>query len=213
MHTTMLHPIFQHKLVRLLFFLTPCRSVQFNTPYDDIYYPTLEIQMTLIMNGILGVTLLTLGRKLFWLFVGCVGFVIGFQMATQYFMMQPFWVVWGVALFCGVIGSLLGLFFQNMAILFGGFAAGATITTYFITVTGLTAFPLLNIIGGIIGAIVLYALFDWALIALSSMVGATLIMQSLNVHFQAEIIIYAALLALGILFQAFLWRKQSSRIR
>lgn len=169
--------------------------------------------MTLLMNGIIGIILLTLGRKLFWLFVGCVGFVIGLQVAHQHFVTQPFWVLWVAALSCGVIGALVGLFFQNLAIIFGGFAAGTTITTYLFTVTGVTAFPVLSILGGIIGSILLYTLFDWALIALSSMVGATLIIQSINVHSQAEIIIYVAMIAGGILFQTFLWRKQSSGIR
>jgi len=41
---------------------------------------------------ILGTVLLALGRRLFWLFVGAVGFVAGLNLATHFFSDQPTWV-------------------------------------------------------------------------------------------------------------------------
>ena len=41
-----------------------------------------------MLYGMIGIILLTLGRRLFWLFVGCVGFVAGFQAAQLYFGFQ-----------------------------------------------------------------------------------------------------------------------------
>lgn len=48
---------------------------------------------------------------------------------------------------------------------------------------------------------VLNALFDWALIALSSVIGSTLIVQALFWDPRVKIILYVALIAAGILFQ------------
>jgi len=36
-----------------------------------------------VLNIFVGIALLILGRKLFWLFVACVGFAVGFTYAQQ----------------------------------------------------------------------------------------------------------------------------------
>ncbi len=165
-----------------------------------------------LANGIIGLMILTLGRKLFWLFVGCVGFIAGLQMANQYLGGQPAWMAWAVALLFGVAGAVLGVFFQTLAIGLAGFVAGTTITAYLTLLLGFTAAPIINILGGILGVITLFALFDWALIGLSSLVGATLVVQSLNWKSQFEMILYVVLIVIGIVFQTVLWRPQNSRM-
>jgi hypothetical protein len=165
-----------------------------------------------LLNGIIGTILLTLGRKLFWLFVGCTGFVFGLQVATQYLAAQPSWVAGAAAVFIGLIGALLAVFFQTLAIGLGGFAAGSTIVAYISVLTGFTVHPLITVIGGIIGAVVLYAVFDWALIFLSSLVGATLIVQSFHWNSPIESVLYVILFVIGILLQTFLWRRQKNKL-
>ncbi len=164
-----------------------------------------------LANGIIGLMILTLGRKLFWLFVGCVGFVAGLHMADQYFNSQPTWMAWGVALLFGLAGAILGVFFQTIAIGIAGFVAGTTITAYITLMIGFTASPIINVLGGIIGTFALFVLFDWALIGLSSLVGATLVVQSLNWNSQFEMILYVGLIVIGVVFQTALWQRQSSR--
>ncbi len=170
-----------------------------------------KVQIMYVVNSMIGLILLTLGRKLFWLFVGCVGFVFGLQMANQYLGAQPSWIAWVVALLIGLVGALLAIFFQTLAIGLGGFAAGSAVTAYLTLLAGVAVHPLINVFGGIIGLILLIALFDWALIFLSSLVGATFIVQPLNLSLQAEIILYAILVVMGIIFQIFLWRGQRPR--
>ena len=155
-----------------------------------------------ILHIVLGLMLLGLGRRLFWLFVGCIGFVAGLHMAQFYLGLQPVWMVWGIALLFGLFGALLAMFFQTLAIGLGGFAAGTTITAYIASMLGYAAVPAIIFIGGIAGAILLFATFDWALIGLSSVAGATLIVQSLNVHSWFEMVLYTVLIFAGIVFQA-----------
>ncbi|MGB3211044.1 MAG: hypothetical protein WBB19_10100 [Desulforhopalus sp.] len=163
------------------------------------------------VHGVIGIVLLTMGRKLFWLFVGCAGFLAGLQVAQQYFGVQSFWIVWAAALLFGLIGALLTVFFQKVAIILGGYAAGSTIAAYLTVLAGFATAPVINVVGGILGAVVLYALFDWALIGLSSLVGATLIVQLLNLTPRTEIISYVVLIAAGGVFQTFMWRSQNSK--
>jgi hypothetical protein len=162
-------------------------------------------------NAIIGILLLTLGRKLFWIFVGGLGFVAGLQLAEQHLGIQPFWLAWAVAVIFGLGGAVLAIFFQNIAIAFGGFIAGSTIAAYLVVFFGFAPHPLINICGGIVGTFVLYALFDYALIGLSSIVGATLIVDEIVWSPQAEMMLYAALIVAGIIFQTLLWHMKKSK--
>lgn len=162
-----------------------------------------------LINGLIGIFLLALGWRLFWLFIGCVGFTAGLQMGYQYFGLQPIWMAWAIALLFGLTGALLGVFFQSLAIIPGGFAAGSTIAAYITFLTGLPNTPVITVSGGILGAIVPYSLFDWALIGLSSFVGATLVVQALNWNSQTEIILYVLLITAGIVVQTALWRQKN----
>jgi hypothetical protein len=58
------------------------------------------------------------------------------------------------------------------------------------------------IIGGIIGAIILFFVFDWALIFLSTLTGATLIVQTMTFNLWVEITLFLALVITGMIFQA-----------
>ena len=58
------------------------------------------------------------------------------------------------------------------------------------------------IIGGIVGAIFLFFVFDWALIFLSTLTGATLIVQMVTFNPPVEITLFLALVIAGTVFQA-----------
>jgi predicted membrane protein len=151
---------------------------------------------------VLGAIMLVLGRKLFWLFVGLIGFAVGLQASQFYFGLQPYWVLWTIGLIAGVIGALLALFFQHVAIVLGGFAAGATLALHLSVMLGQNAGALVAFIGGIVGAVALYLLFDWALIALSSLIGATFIIQALGWRSMfAPALILIILVAVGVMIQ------------
>ncbi|MFO7715196.1 hypothetical protein [Desulfosarcina sp.] len=154
-----------------------------------------------------GALLLVLGWKLFWLFVGVVGFAAGLQAAKLVFDPQPFWMLWAAGLICGGIGAIMALFFQRLAIGIGGFIAGSTIAFHLMLVAGYDAGVLVVLIGGVAGAVALYLLFDWALILLSSVVGTTLIIEAAGRQAPYAPVLYALLIAAGVIFQASLLIK------
>ncbi len=158
--------------------------------------------MTIIPEIIIGLLLLAVGRRLFWLFVGALGFVAGLQLAQFYFGLQPAGMVWLMALLCGIFGALLALFFQTLAIGLAGFAAGSTIAAYFADMAGCSSVPVIAFIGGIAGLILLYAMFDWALIVLSSIVGSALLVHAWPVSPEAKPLLSTFFIAIGIVIQA-----------
>jgi hypothetical protein len=149
-----------------------------------------------------GVVLLALGWKLFWIFVGVLGFAAGLQAAQIFFGPQPFWVLWAVGLMCGIIGAVLALFFQKLAIGIGGFVAGSIIALHLTLMMGHDPGAVVALIGGVGGVVALYLLFDWALIILSPLVGASFIIEALGRHAPYAPALSALLVAVGVIFQA-----------
>ena len=160
--------------------------------------------MLSIISLILGVALFVAGRKLFWLFVGAAGFVTGLQLATQFWQGPELRaIVIGVVV--GVIFALLAIFLQSVAIGIAGFLAGGYILTVLAGMIGLNqgAFSwIVYIIGGIIGVLLVIFLFDWAIITLSSLAGASLITQALLLPNGIGGVIFIVLVIVGVVIQA-----------
>jgi len=163
------------------------------------------MNLSLIFSVIIGAIVLFFGRKLFWLCVAAIGFAAGFEVAA-YFVHQPSpLLAFTFALVLGFIGALLALFLQKVAIGIAGFLAGgklaiAIAAAFFVQHANYSG--IVFVIGGIIGAILLLALFDWALIALSSVVGAYLISGVFVIPASGATILFIVLVAIGVIFQA-----------
>jgi len=161
--------------------------------------------MAIILRVLVGAALLTLGRKLFWLFVAGIGFVAAITLATRLLHNQPEWLIIVLALFAGLIGALLAVFLERLAIGIAGFLAGGYFALSLVEALGFQVGPvswLPFVIGGILGAILVITLFDWALILLSSLTGASLIAQSLPLAPPIRILLFAIVLIVGIVIQA-----------
>ena len=124
------------------------------------------------LNVIIGMLLLFIGRRLFWLFVACVGFASGYHYAQQIWAIHSPVLILILSIAIGALGAIIAILFQKAAILIAGFAAGGyLVLRLFNQFAGLPAqlVWLPYIIGGIIGAIILFFVFDWALIFLSTL--------------------------------------------
>ena len=157
------------------------------------------------INILIGLILLLAGRRLFWLFVACVGFASGYHYAQQIWAVHSPVLLLILTIGVGALGAILAIFFQKAAIVIAGFAAGGYIVlTLFDQVARLPAQMawLPYIIGGIVGAIVLFFVFDWALIVLSTLTGAILIVQMAAFNPGIETALFIALVIAGMVFQA-----------
>lgn len=163
-----------------------------------------------ILRLILGAALLTLGRRLFWLFVAAIGFVAGLRFANQLLTDQPAWVGILLGVIVGLVGAGLAVLFQQFAIGVAGFLAGAYVLSTVLEIFGLegSTWTLVALLaGGIAGAVLMFALFDWALILLSSIAGADLIVDVIEPE-SASTLWLVALVVLGIIVQTAIRRRQ-----
>jgi hypothetical protein len=164
-----------------------------------------------VVSLLLGIALLLLGRKLFWLFVGVAGFLVGMEIAKQV-VAGPQGTNLLIAIIAGILGAVIAIFLRKVAIAIAGFVIGGYITVELLRESALlptalvgihgTAFSVPYIIGGIMGAVLLFFLFDWAIIVLSSMSGASLIVHNFTFQRQALMLLFAILVVVGILVQA-----------
>ena len=159
----------------------------------------------------IGAVLLLLGRRLFWAFVGGVGFLVGFNFASQALQGQPDWLILLVAIVVGLLAAVAAIFLKRIVVAIAGFFAGG----YFLSAATVAALqgnqvlhssqPVVSwiafVLGGIIGAILVTMLLDPALILLSSLVGATAITQNVPLTDAAKGILFIVLLVLGIIVQ------------
>ena len=114
-----------------------------------------------IISILIGALILLFGRRLFWLFVAAIGFAIGMQLTPYLVHNPPPWLALAVAIILGIIGAVLALALQKVAIAIGGFLIGGHVATAIATAfvnTHAQYFGLTFIIGGIIGALLLLVL-------------------------------------------------------
>ncbi len=168
---------------------------------------------TVTLRILAGLALLTLGRRLFWLFVGLIGFAAGIVLATQ-LVQGPEWMVLLIALAAGLVGVVFALVLQQAAVALAGFLAGGYVVMSVLNGLGWDAsgpywalYWALIVVGGIVGAALVLALFEWALIILSSLTGAILIVQTIHPGALLAAILTAVLFIVGIVIQAGLRRR------
>lgn len=166
-----------------------------------------------ILHILIGIIILISGRKLFWLFVGCVGFVIGFHYTPYLWNIQSHLILIIIAIITGIIGAVLAVFFQKIAIGLAGFAAGGYIAVNILNLIGFQIGQLIwlpYLIGGIIGALLLFLIFDWALIVVSCFAGASMIIQAVHLNPTVKLGLFCVLIIMGGIIQSVLYLKSQT---
>ncbi|MCB0209878.1 MAG: DUF4203 domain-containing protein [Anaerolineae bacterium] len=167
--------------------------------------------LTPLVNFFIGLAALLFGRKLFWLFVAVAGFVLGVMITPTLLPSQPEWVVLLVALGLGLGGAVLALVIQEVAVAVAGFIFGGYALLAVVAAIGIVLGQwswIIFIIGGVIGALLVLALFDPALIGLSALVGANLIMGMIHLAPLLNLVLFVVLFIVGVVFQIGLLRRE-----
>jgi hypothetical protein len=170
--------------------------------------------MLSFLNAILGTVLLVAGRKIFWLLVGTIGFIIGVQVATRFFHgSELINILAGLVL--GIIFAGLAIFLESVAVGLAGFLGGGYIAVSLAGLFGLDSGLLtwvFFVIGGILGAILVASLLDWALILISSLAGASLIIDAFHPGPVLAGAAFLVLLVIGILIQSAAMHREEGRV-
>ena len=167
--------------------------------------------MIAIAQIIVGAFQVLLGRKIFWLMVGLSGFLVGLYLTTQ----SLDWPTWLKLLFgvgVGLVFGLLAVSLQKpmasiLAFLAFGIAAAVVLRSLGVD-RGNPLFWIIVAGAGILGAILVFSVYEWALIIGTSLLGASSITSGLNAltNLQTEspygMIVWLLIIAAGIAIQS-----------
>lgn len=161
-----------------------------------------------LITILIGITLIILGRKALWLGVFSGVFLAASQILTYILFDQPETTIWLVS---GVIASIcliLYLTVEKVMVIItgaigGGFLAftisdGINIATADTVVTKLAVF----LAGALIGILLLQLVYEWAMTAFTSLIGAYFISSLLIDQPLVELLLLVILSLIGIAIQA-----------
>lgn len=156
---------------------------------------------------VVGVALLFFGRRLFWLFVAVIGFMAGWYLVLGDGRHAPTGGGLLVALLAGLVGLVLALVVQKVAVALAGFFVGAYLVA---NLLGWALPPLrpseqlVLLLAGVVAAFLALALFDLALILFSAIAGSGLILDNVHLRLGANVrlLLLVVLAAVGAAFQA-----------
>jgi hypothetical protein len=139
---------------------------------------------TAIAQIVVGLIETLFGRKLFWLFVAVGGFLVGWFLAPAIWDTVhdsgslALWLRLVIGLGAAVILGFAAFRFTRIMVSLAGFfifAAAVVLAARYFGVsltTGTRNYWIAYAAGGVVGAIIMGLLFDWALIVLTSLFGA-----------------------------------------
>jgi len=139
--------------------------------------------MSSVVGILVGLVLLGYGRRLYWAFVAGVGFLTGLTLGPRLLPGQPEWMILTVALVLALAGAVLAVVAKKLVVALLGVFAGGGIGLLLLRQQGITGdLPtwVVFLVGGILGWVFVRTLFEWALILLSSLAGAGLIVAGVG---------------------------------
>jgi hypothetical protein len=163
-----------------------------------------------VVRGLIGGISLFFGQELNFLFAAAMAALIGFRLTPLLPARWPGWYDYIFILLLAGIAAAIVLFNQRVGYALAGFLVGGYVLIEYYA-PGVLTVPLLPfLMGGVLGAFILGVFTEWALIILSSLIGAYFLVDLFRVSYFAKILIGSGLFIIGALMQANLKRSQSN---
>lgn len=161
-----------------------------------------------IVRGVIGAIILFFGRELNFLFGGGMAVLVGFRLTPLLPNSLPGWADYALIVGLGLVAALLVIVNERGGFFVSGFFAGGfALMEYF--EPGVLTFPLVPfLVGAIAGALIIGIFTEWALIAISSLIGAIYTTTLFDLNQTAQTLVAGGLFVLGSLTQVILMRMQ-----
>ena len=165
------------------------------------------ISVTLV-RGVFGAILLFLGRELNFVFAGGFAVLFAFRVLP---LLPISWPSWGDTAFIigmGLLAAAIALINKRLGYYVSGFLGGGYFLVEYFAPGG-SNIPLIPFfVGSVIGAFIMGLLTEWALMIISSIIGAYFIADLFTLRRDVEMMISGGLFLIGALVQVILWRMQ-----
>ncbi len=157
-----------------------------------------------------GAVLLFLGRRMFWLLVAAIGFFFGLGLADAYLSVDAEALRWTLGILAGILAGLVAVFLQRFAITAAGTVAAGYSTYWYLSLTWdpLQLWHWALVAGAaVLGLLIARTVFDFGLIFLSALAGATLVLEAVGSEASISRWMFLVLVLVGTAVQAS-WRPR-----
>jgi len=167
-----------------------------------------------LITVVLGFVALVGGAQLPWMFTGAAGYMVGMWLAGVLHFNQSEWQVLATAAACGLAAIFLTFYFKRLMILITGFLAGAYISTTLPAIMGwktvLEDWQAALLVGAAC-TVILILWYRLALILISALAGATVIVQNLSLGVITKEAMFVVLIVIGLAVQ-YLMMQYATRV-
>lgn len=162
----------------------------------------------LILQGVIGVIILFLGRELNFLFAGGMAALVALRLTPKLPATLPNWADYAFMAGVAIIAALVVIANEPVGYYVSGFFAGGFVLMEWFE-PGVLTFPVLPFfVGSVIGAVIIGVFTEWALIVISSLIGAIYATTLFRLGQTAETLVAGGLFVIGALTQAILMRME-----
>ncbi|HLA06226.1 MAG TPA: hypothetical protein VJ022_02200 [Anaerolineales bacterium] len=162
----------------------------------------------LVIRGIIGGIILFLGRELNFLFAGGMAALIGFRLTPK---LPAAWPGWSDSAFIAglaILAASIVITNERVGFFLSGFLSGGYLLIEYFE-PGVLTLPILPfVVGGVIGSLIIGMFTEWALILVTSLIGAIYATTLFQLSPTAEILVAGGLFIIGALVQVFIMRAQ-----
>lgn len=154
---------------------------------------------------IAGTLLLAFGRRLYLLLLAIVGFSLGLALTASLGLSGPAWLPFAVGLCVGLFCALLTFLLQKIVLGLAGFAVGLLVALWVMDFYALALGPwqwLIALLAAVLSALAMQSIFHAALVVLTSVVGASLLVDASGFRQAPALALFLVLLSTGVALQA-----------
>lgn len=179
--------------------------------------------------AVAGVVLVFFGQRVFWLVVAVTGALVALNFATRWLGLEAAPAGLVVALAAGLVGALLAVLVQKAAIALGGFLLGfgagfvgaSALGAHVDALASLEAQLAVAVVVGVLGAVLAGRVFTLALVLVSALLGAWLLVIAagltttgaglLRLDLPVAWVAFVTLSLVGVIFQGRRRRREEDR--
>lgn len=157
-----------------------------------------------LITVVLGFVSLIGGAQLPWMFTGSAGYLAGIWLADVIGFNQSEWQVLAIASAVGLSAILITYYLRRLVVIITGFAAGGYISSTLPAVMGwktvLEDWQAILLVGTAC-AVILFLWYKLALILVTTLAGATVVVQHLSLAMVSKEALFVVLVVVGLTAQ------------